>query len=321
MKFSRDLLQRIRERTDMVDLVNRYTRLEQRGDRWWGLSPFKSEKTPSFSVRPEEGLYYCFATQKGGDIFRFLGEMEGLSFPEAVEYLAERAGIPMESNPEADREQRERRTLYELYERVTHTFRYLLEEDPRGANAREYAETRGLDPATRERFELGYAVDDGRWLYRFLRKKSYSNEFLERCGLFSRRYPGMSLFRNRLIFPIRDERNRVVAFGGRALSENDRAKYINSPETPIYNKKRTLFGIHLAAERVRAERTVHVAEGYIDVIALHQAGVENSVAPLGTAFTREQARLLKRWSEQVILVFDSDEAGVEATFRAAVTAE
>jgi len=321
MKFSRDLLQLIREKTDMVELVNRYTHLEQRGDRWWGLSPFKTEKTPSFSVRPQEGLYYCFATQKGGDVFRFVGEMEGLSFPEAVEYLAERAGIPLERTPEADREQRERRSLYELYERVTRTFRYLLEEDPRGRDARAYAEDRGLDAKTRERFELGYAVDDSGWLYRFLRKKSYSPDFLDGCGLFSRRYPGMALFRNRLMFPIRDERTRVIAFGGRALSENDRAKYINSPETAIYNKKRTLFGAHLGIEGMRKERAVYIAEGYMDVIALHQAGLENSVAPLGTSFTREQAHLLKRWNDTVYLVFDSDDAGVEATFRAALVAE
>jgi DNA primase len=321
MKFSRQLLQNIRERTDMVEVVNQYTRLEQRGDRWWGLSPFKQEKTPSFSVKPEEGLYYCFATQKGGDLFGFIAEMEGLSFPESVEYLAERAGVAVETTPADEEGERERRSLYELYERVTRTFIYLLEEDPRGESARDYAETRGLDADVRTRFELGYAVDDGRWLYRFLERKSYSREFLNRCGLFSRRAAGFTLFRNRLIFPIRDERRRVVAFGGRALSPEDRAKYINSPETPIYNKKRTLYGLHLAMEAMRRTKRVYIAEGYMDVIALQTAGVENAVAPLGTAFTEEQARLLKRWVDEVYLVFDADQAGIEATFRAAGVAE
>ncbi|MDA3948580.1 MAG: DNA primase [Spirochaeta sp.] len=321
MKFSRQLLQNIRERTDMVELVNQYTRLEQRGDRWWGLSPFKQEKTPSFSVKPEEGLYYCFATQKGGDLFSFIGEMEGLSFPESVEILAERAGIAVETTPADEEGDRERRSLYELYERVTRTFSYLLEEDVRGGAAREYAHGRGLDADVRVRFELGYAVDDGRWLYRFLQRKSYSTEFLDRCGLFSRRSQGFTLFRNRLIFPIRDERRRVVAFGGRALSPEDRAKYINSPETPIYNKKRTLYGLHLAMEAMRRTKRVYVAEGYMDVIALQSAGVENAVAPLGTAFTEEQARLLKRWINEIYLVFDADQAGIDATFRAAGVAE
>ena len=305
----------------MVELVNQYTRLEQRGDRWWGLSPFKQEKTPSFTVKPEEGLYYCFATQKGGDLFSLIGEMEGLSFPEAVEFLAERAGLAVETTPADEEGDRERRSLFELYERVTKTFIYLLEKDARGSNALEYAQKRGLDGDVRTRFELGYAVDNGRWLYHFLQQKSYSAGFLNRCGLFSHRSPEFSLFRNRLIFPIRDERRRVVAFGGRALSPEDRAKYINSPETPIYNKKRTLYGLHLALEAMRHTKQVYIAEGYTDVIALQSAGIENAVAPLGTAFTEEQARLLKRWIEEVILVFDADQAGIDATFRAAGVAE
>lgn len=321
MKFSRDVVQKIRDKVDMVELVSGYTRLEQRGNRWWGLSPFKTEKTPSFSVKPEQGLYYCFATQKGGDIFRFVSEMEGLSFPEAVEFLAERAGIPIETTAEDDAAERERRSIRELYERVTKTFRFLLESDPRGRDTVAYARTRGLNDDLRERFEIGYAVDDGRWLYRFLRSKSYSPAFLERCGLFSKRNREYALFRNRLIFPIRDERKRVVAFGGRALSDSEKAKYINSPETPIFFKKRTLYGVHLAGDAMRRTRTVHLAEGYMDVIALHGAGVSNSVAPLGTAFTEEQARLLTRWVKTVRFVFDADQAGIDATLRGAIVAE
>ena len=321
MKFSRDVVQRIRDRIDMVEFVNGYTRLEQRGARWWGLSPFKNEKTPSFTVRPDEGIYYCFATQKGGDIFRFVSEMEGLSFPESVSLLAERAGIAVESTPEDERAERERRSMFELYERVTKTFRYLLEEDPRGETARSYAADRNLDTATRKTFELGYSPDDGRWLYRFLRSKSYSAEFLGMSGVFSKRSPEYTLFRNRLMFPIRDERARVIAFGGRTLSSNERVKYINSPETSIYSKKRTLYGLNVAMEEMRRTRNVYIAEGYMDVIALHQGGVPNVVAPLGVAFTAEQAKLVSRWVNSVTFVFDTDAPGVEATFRGASIAE
>ncbi len=321
MKFNRQMLQKIRERTDIVEVVGRYTRLEQRGDRWWGLSPFKAEKTPSFTVKPEEGFYYCFATQKGGDVFRFIQEIEGLSFPESVEHLADLAGIHLEHSDEEDSAGRERNALLELYSRVISTFQYFLNEDERGKQCRAYVLERGITEESISTFQLGYSISDGKWLYRFLRSKSYSPEFLDTCGLFSRKGDGYALFRNRLMFPILDERGRVVAFGGRALSDDVRAKYINSPEISIYNKKRTLYGLHTAIEAIRENRRVHLAEGYMDVIALHQSSLTNSVAPLGTAFTGDQARLLKRWADEVVVVFDSDSAGVEATFRAALTAE
>lgn len=321
MKFTRQLLQKIREKNDIVEIINGYTKLQQRGDRWWGLSPFKNEKTPSFSVKPDDGFYYCFATQKGGDIFRFVGEMEGLTFPETVEYLAERAGIALETTPEDEEADKKKRALYELYERVTNTFRYFLVDDTRGASAREYLDRRGIDSTAVEKFELGFAPSDGRWLYRFLQSKSYSPAFLDMCGLFSRNAKGYSLFRNRVIFPIRDDRKRVVAFGGRALAADEKAKYINSPETPIYNKKRTLYGIDKALPLMRKSKSVYIAEGYMDVIALSAGGVENVVAPLGTAFTEEQGRILSRWIDAIYVVFDSDQAGIDATFRAAIVAE
>lgn len=305
----------------MVELVSGYTHLERRGDRWWGLSPFKSEKTPSFTVRPTDGFYYCFATQRGGDLFKFVTEMEGLSFPEAVEWLAERAGVQLEESGEPTQEDRERQALLELYERVTGTFTYLLTTDARGSDALAYVRDRGVTDATITRFDLGYAPVEPEWLYRLLRSKSYSDDFLARSGLFARRAPRFALFHNRLMFPIRDERRRVVALGGRALSPDDRAKYINSPETSIYAKKRVLYGVPQALDSMRRDRAVHLVEGYMDVLALSQAGVANVVAPLGTAFTAEQAKLLNRWVGRVVFVFDSDDAGVEAAFRGAVTAE
>lgn len=320
VSFTRDSLQQIRDRIDMVELVNSYTRLERRGDRWWGLSPFKTEKTPSFTVKPEEGFYYCFSTQRGGDLFKFVCEMEGLSFPEAVRYLAERAGVTLEEgrqDPDASRKQQ----LEELYRRVAGTFHWLLTQDPRGGAALEYLGKRGITETTMNTFQLGYTPENPRWLYQFLQDKSYSAAFLDESGLFSRRSRGFPLFRHRLMFPIADERRRVLAFGGRALQEHERAKYINSPETLIYRKKQVLYGVQQAVEAMRARRSVYIAEGYLDVLALHQAGVPNAVAPLGTAFTEEQGRLLRRWVDDITLVFDADSAGFSATLRAAAIAE
>jgi DNA primase len=322
MKYSRDTLQRIRDATDLLEIVSSYTQLERRGDRWWGLSPFKTEKTPSFAVQPEKGLYYCFATHQGGDVFRFIGEMEGLTFTESVRYLAERAGISIDADSQRDDpEERHRRALRELYSRVTGTFSYLLTHNDRGAHAREYLASRAITDSSIEEFRLGYVPEEAEWLYRFLKSKSYSDEFLAASGLFSRRYPRASIFRNRVIFPITDERGNGIAFGGRALDTESRAKYINSPDTAIYNKKQALYALSNARQEMRATKRAVIAEGYFDVIALHQAGVTNAVAPLGTALTREQAKLLTRWVDHVTLLFDADSAGVEASFRAAAILE
>ena len=319
MKFSRQTLREIRERIDFVELVSGYTTLERKGDRWWGLSPFKSEKTPSFTVKPEEGFYYCFATQRGGDIFRFVSEMEGLNFPEAVKFLAERAGVTLQQDT-ADPDEADRNALYGLYERVAGTFNWFL-NNSRGNNALSYLRDRGVTDDAIVTFQIGYAPDSTSWLYRFLRSKSYSPEFLAKSGLFSQKKREFPLFRNRIIFPIRDERDRVVAFGGRALNPEDRAKYMNSPDTLIYNKKRTVYGLPQAIETIRAERRVYIVEGYTDVIAMHQGGVRNTVAPLGTALTESQVRLLKRWAHEIVLVFDADSAGVDASFRASLEVE
>lgn len=321
MRYSRELLQQIRERTDILDLIGAYTKLERRGDRWWGLSPFKSEKTPSFTVQPDKGFYYCFATQQGGDIFRFVSEMEGLSFTESVEWLAERSGIEIDRERGDDPHEREVRALSELYDRVATTFAYLLNNTPGGAAAREYLRQRSVSDTAVTEFGIGYAPDDAGWLYRFLRSKSYGEEFLARSGLFSKNYPRVCLFRNRVLFPIRNERGLVRAFGGRSLETTDRAKYINSPDTAIYNKKKALYGLDRAVASIRTSREAVIAEGYFDVIALHESGVTNAVAPLGTAFTEEQARLLKRWADSVVLLFDADSAGIEASFKAAAMLE
>ncbi len=320
MKFDKAVVDQIKQKVDLLELVGRYVRLEKRGDRWWGLSPFKSEKTPSFTVQPDQGFYYCFATQQGGDAIRFLMELEKLSFPEAVEALAEQTGVHLERTSK-DPADNMRTALIEMNERTTRTFQYLLTSDRRGANALAYIRKRGLGDEILSEFRIGYAPEEGRWLYRFLRSKSYSPEFLGQTGLFSKTHPELSIFRNRVIFPIIDERGKVRGFGGRALDPEARAKYINSPDTVAYNKKQTLFGLHQAVGAARKRNEIILCEGYIDAIALHIAGATHAVAPLGTAFTDEQARLLKRWVETVVILFDGDSAGRAATLRAATAAE
>lgn len=320
MRLDKDDLQRIRDRVNIVDVVGRYVVLERRGDRWWGLSPFKTEKTPSFTVQPDKGYFYCFSTQKGGDIFTFLMEMEGLSFAEAVEQLAPQAGIELSPHRD-DPAQRDRAALSELYQRVAQSFVYLLRQDQRGRAARDYLESRGISDETARRFVLGYAPHDSRWLHQFLRSKSYSSDFLTRSGFFSRRNEQVCIFWNRIMFPIINERQAVVAFGARALDPDARGKYINSPETLLYRKKETLFGLAQAVDAIRTAKNAYLVEGNFDVLAMHQAGVSATVAPLGTAFTPEQARLLRRWTNEITIVFDGDSAGLEATVRAAIVAE
>jgi len=313
------LVREIRERTDIVSLVGEYVRLEKRGSRWVGLCPFHNEKTPSFGVNQDRGFFYCFGCKKGGDAITFVEEVERCGYVEALELLAEKAGVPLEyegdENPEELEAARVRGSLYELYERLAGTFHHLLLSDERGAAALAYARGRGLGDEALRGFRLGYAPRDRTWLYRFLRSKSYSEGFLAETGLFSKKYPEVSIFSDRLMFPICDLRGRVVAFGGRLLS-GDGPKYINSPETALFKKHDTLFGLSAAAQAMRASAQALLCEGYMDCIAFHAAGVGNAVAPLGTAFTEGQAALVKRYAATLVIGFDGDAAGSEATVRA-----
>jgi DNA primase len=308
-------------RTDMVAVIGEYVHLQRAGSGYKGLCPFHNEKTPSFNVVPEKGLFYCFGCQKGGDIIAFLREIEGLSFAEAVERLAEKAGVQLEyegeegAPQEASREKQRQDSLFELYERIATTFHWLLTEHTSGNHAREYLERRKVSPQIIESFRLGYAPQDRRWLYRFLAEKGYSAEFLAGTGLFSREHPDRAFFADRVMFPITDARGRVVAFGGRIL-EGEGPKYLNSAESPIFHKQDNLFALSAAAKDIRSNRTALICEGYMDVLAYHQAGVGNAVAPLGTAFTESQAHLLRRYADNVVFSFDSDEAGQKAAERA-----
>ncbi len=314
MRIPDSVVDEVSRRIDIVELVGNYVSLKQQGSRYVGLCPFHNEKTPSFSVDPNVGAYYCFGCQRGGGAFKFLMEIEGLTFPEAVRQLGEQVGVTVDA---ADRSPEDRRAtaLQELYDRVTSTFVHFLSQ-PEGALARKTLEERAVNNDSVEKFGLGFAPPDGFWLHRFLLGKGYSREFLEHSGLFTRANPERSLFSRRLIFPIRTRRGRTVAFGGRLL-QGDGPKYINSPETAIYRKRENLFGLDVALQPIRNEKMVVLAEGYMDVIALHQAGVSQAVAPLGTAFTPEQASFLARYAERAILVFDGDSAGQAATRKTA----
>ena len=284
----------------------------------WGLCPFHSEKTPSFTVDPDKSVFYCFGCHKGGSLFTFVMEMEKLSFVEAVKLLAEKAGVQIEMAEEEDGKRRQ--AYLELYRRVSGTFHHLLMHHPEGGRARSYLKSRGLEQETWDAFKLGYAPGDRKWLYDFLREKKFSDDFLKASGLFSGR-EGAALFRGRIVFPIHNHRNEIVAFGARTLSPDIQPKYLNSPETEWFRKRETLYGAPQVYQEVRREKSFVLVEGYLDVLALWQVGVRHSLAPLGTAVTPEQMRRLKRYAPQGYLLFDIDEAGVRAAERTILLCE
>ena len=332
--ISQSSIQELTDRMDAIAVISDYVQLEKRGGRFWACCPFHQEKTASFTVNPDLKSFYCFGCHKGGTLINFVMEMDKINFPEAIELLAKRFGVELVyekssgvSNYSAEDEEKKKKKdeLFELYRRISGTFHHFLLEKREALPAKDYIRIRGINNEMIERFALGYAPADRYWLHKFLCNKGYSREFLAASGLFSSRDPRMSLFSGRLMFSIRDRQGRTVAFGGRYLPElkmhtqerssYEAPKYINSPELGIYKKGEALYAIDLALPEIRRSKTVYVAEGYLDVIALHQAGITNAVAPLGTAFTEDQARLLKRWAEKVIFFFDSDDAGHAAVLK------
>ncbi|MFP4378036.1 MAG: DNA primase [Spirochaetales bacterium] len=315
MRIPEQVIDEIARRLDIVALVGRYVTLRQQGSKYVGLCPFHNEKTPSFHVDPGVGAYYCFGCQRGGGVFKFLMDIEGLTFPEAVRQLGTEVGVEVDQSEE-DPATKERKALADLYNRVALTFSHFLTKSAEGTRARAILAERAIENDTIARFRLGFAPADPFWLHRFLQSKNYSTSFLQKSGLFTRKNPLRSLFAGRIMFPIADRRGDVVAFGGRII-EGDGPKYINSPETPLYHKRELLYGIDVALSAIRKKRTAMLCEGYMDVIALHQAGIDYTVAPLGTAFTPEQASLLVRHIEHATLLFDADSAGLRATRKTA----
>ena len=317
-KITIETIDAVNNHTDLVSLVENYTHLEKRGHDWWGCCPFHSEKTPSFHVIPDKKMYYCFGCGAGGSTIKFVMEMEKLSFTESVEVLAKRAGIPVmyaEGGYSPAPGDSLKETLLELYKRVSGTFHYFLLNTPEGAAALRYLEGRAVSLEMIEQFNLGYAPADRLWLFKFLQTKGYSADFLAKSGLFSKNYPGVSFFSNRIMFPICNRHGQPVAFGGRLL-EGDGPKYLNTGDLPQYKKGETLFAFSEALAQIRKEKTVIFCEGYMDVIAFHQAGITNAVAPLGTALTEDQVKLIQSFVDTVILSFDSDFAGQQATYKA-----
>jgi DNA primase len=317
-----EIIQQVLDRTNIVELIGGYLPLRQAGSRWKGLCPFHTEKTPSFMVNPERQIFHCFGCGKGGSAIAFLMEQERFSFPEAVRFLADRAGIRVPAARGGDRDAEGRLRLVEMHRLAAEQFRANL-AGAEGAAARGYLEGRGLEPGTIERFQLGYAL--GQWdaLLRHLVRAGYRPEEVERAGLAApRRDPGggagrsgaYDRFRDRVMIPIADASGKVIAFGGRALRPDD-VKYINSPETPLYRKGQHLYGLHLAARTIREEGWAILVEGYFDLIGLHRGGFHNAVAALGTALTAQQVEVLARYTDRAVLAFDPDRAGLQAALR------
>jgi len=330
--ISKRTIAEVNSRLDAISVVGDYVRLEQKSGRWWGRCPFHGggqEKTPSFKVDPDLKMYHCFGCNKGGSVIGFVMEMDKLSYPEAIKNLANKIGIEIiyeeGANAETESDNTFKEELYELYRRATLTFQHFLSENKEGKDALKYILDRGITKETIENFKLGFAPGDRDFLHNFLKQKGYSDSFLEKSGLFSSRYKTIPLFSGRLMFPITDRQGKIVAFGGRSLpgalqsDGKEPPKYINSPETEIYKKGQTLFAIDSAKPQMRQTKTVYIAEGYIDVMALHQCGITNAVAPLGTAFTDEQASWLRRWVDNINLIFDNDDAGQKAAYKAILT--
>jgi DNA primase len=315
-----DKVQEVRERAAILDVVADYVSLRKSGANYQGLCPFHGEKTPSFNVNPARAIFHCFGCGAGGNVFSFIMKMEGLTFPEAVKFLAKRVGVTIEERlPTAAEKKREdeREGLYRICELAVRFYRRVLLEDAAGEPGRSYLERRGVDEATSAAYRLGFAPDKWDALSRHLEQKKAPLAMAEKLGLVRQRDNGgyYDLFRNRLLFTITDPHGKPVGFGGRVLDDT-LPKYINSPESPIYHKSELLFGVDLAKQAMREQGAAIIVEGYFDHLALYQAGVRNAVATCGTALTGGHLKLLQRYAGKVYTLFDADSAGRKATFRA-----
>jgi DNA primase len=313
-----DFIDLVRSSTDIVSVISQYVPLKASGASFKGLCPFHSEKTPSFHVNPERQIFHCFGCGQGGDAFKFLMLYEKLSFVESIEQLAGRAGLKVPRASGASRREEEERTiLLKLHDEAAAYFRSQLLEGREGSKAREYLQRRGLKPETLESYGFGWAPDEWSGLLDHLGRKGAKPEHVERAGLAVPRKSGTGLydrFRGRIMIPIRAESGKVVAFGGRVLGPGE-PKYLNSPESPIYNKSSVLYGFDRAKDAIRREGLAILMEGYLDCLQAYQAGIGHAVACCGTSLTKSHARLLRRYTDRVVVNFDPDEAGVRAARR------
>lgn len=319
-----DFVERVNERSDIYSVVSRYVPLTQKSGRYWGRCPFHNEKTASFSVSPDKGLFYCFGCGAGGNVFKFLSLIENISYFEAIKLQAERLGIEIptkKSSPEQERRLREEKILLKINDLAQDFYHECLIKTARGEVGRKYLAGRGITPETIETFHLGFAPDEWENLFNRLTRQDFTPQQLESVGLVAKRKNSSGYydrFRGRVMIPIADILGHVVGFGGRIINVADDSspKYLNTPETVLFNKRNLLFGLDKAKSAINAAGTAIVVEGYMDAISLFSAGIKNVVATLGTAFTPEHAKLIMRYARKIIFCYDSDEAGQRATIRA-----
>lgn len=316
--YPQEILEEVRVQNDIVDVISEYIPLKQKGTSYFGLCPFHNEKTPSFSVSSERQFYYCFGCGAAGNVYTFIMQMENDTFPEAIKRLADRANITLpqpQYTQQAKEQELQRQRLFDLHKKAGRFFYEKLHE-PVGEQAREYLQKRQMNTNIQKKFGIGYAPKGQQELYQYLQKQGFSQQELQKSGLIIERKEEKGYFdrfRNRLMFPILDIQGRVIGFGGRILSKGE-PKYLNSPETLLFNKSRNLYGLNFAKNT--RKREIILVEGYMDMISLYQAGFKNVAASLGTAFNQEHAKVLKKYADSVILLYDSDDAGTVAAQRA-----
>ncbi|TCS83715.1 DNA primase [Tepidibacillus fermentans] len=317
-RIPNELLQQIRHHYHIVDVIGQYVSLKKSGRNYIGLCPFHSEKTPSFTVSPEKEIFHCFGCGAGGDVIKFVMDIENYSFIEAVNFLATEAGITipkLEQHIQYEEDEK-RLQLIQAHDLAAKLFHYLLLETEHGKEPYRYLLDRGVSKEVIETFQIGFSPPSWDFLKKFLIKRGYSEELLEEAGLLIRNENGsFDRFRNRIMFPIFDAKGRVIAFGGRVMDDS-LPKYLNSPETIIFNKSKTIYNLHLAAKEIRKKRQAILFEGYIDTISTWKAGIHNGIATLGTALTEQHANILRRYADEIIISYDSDTAGQQATYKA-----
>lgn len=318
-QIQEDIIEHIRKENDIVEVIEEYVRLKKQGKNYFGLCPFHDEKSPSFSVTKEKQIFHCFGCGKGGNVITFLMEKETFTFREAIEYLAQRINYTL---PETNRRQsslsNEDKSVLEAHDWLTKYYHHLLKFSGEGKNGLQYFTDRGIDEATINTFQLGFAPADSKFTTQFLEEKGFHLQFLVKNGLLSTsdNQHFNDIFRGRVIFPIKNHLGKTVAFGGRAI-KGEQPKYLNSKEHALFQKSQLLYNFDLAKNHIRKQNSVIIFEGYMDVIAAYQAEVKNGVATLGTALSNHQAKLLNRYAEEVILCYDADDAGMQATYDAA----
>ncbi|MBN6186160.1 DNA primase [Aneurinibacillus sp. BA2021] len=321
-RIPEEIIEQVRSKNDIVDVIGQYVHLKKTGRNYFGLCPFHSEKSPSFAVHPDKQLFRCYGCGESGNVFSFVMKAEGLEFPEAVHNLAQRVGIDIpreEGTPENERARKRKEAMLAAHDLVAKLYHHLLLNTDHGTQARNYLLNRQMQLATIEEFGLGYSPDKWDFIVHFLEKRGFSLSLMEEAGLLSqkdRNSRPFDRFRGRVMFPIHNSQGQVVAFGARTLGE-EQPKYLNSPESPLFNKSQLLFNLHRARSMIRRQQEAVLFEGYVDVISAWQAGVHNGIASLGTSLTEQQARIIRRNTDTVILCYDSDNAGIEAAFKGA----